>query len=180
MKKLDFFSLAAYAAALIASFLAFAVSRNGEAYVSVSHMGGLAYLHPLLAVVGLVFGILALSRKLDGKYAAAAFGALVLGLSVFLVGQAQSQLDYVVRMHFKMQADREWFNKGLGEEIATREEAAMSGTQPKTVNRPAVVVPEEFSATYGLGFYLSMAAGGALLACGLLGIARGKAIPAAA
>lgn len=94
-KQNDLLALGASAGVLVASFLAFASTHSGSAFISITHMSPLFYLLPLLGVIALVFAILSLSKKLDAKFAALALGEALLGLSTFAGVQARAQGDDV-------------------------------------------------------------------------------------
>lgn len=176
-KQIDMLALGAAAGVLVASFLAFASTKSGSAFISITHMAGLFYLLPVLGLVALVFAILSLSKKLDTKFASLALGATMLGLSLFTGIQARAQLDGFVYMQYEMQAKRAQFDanfsarkaaieKFMNDDSTSATESAMPTSPPPVPEIKPIAILDGDTSTWGAGFYVSIVASLILLACG--------------
>ena len=164
----DLLATCGAAGILIASFLAFATTNNGSAYVSIVHMSPIFYLLPVLGLGALALAIVAMMRKVTAPPASIALGAILLLLSVYTGFQATSQLESFVYSQYQFQAERARFNAEF--------DSFGNGTTPMpVVKQKSIVIDDADKVTLGIGFYLSALASLLIIGSGALMAKRGPA-----
>ncbi|HKY35409.1 MAG TPA: hypothetical protein VJN18_05685 [Polyangiaceae bacterium] len=129
-QKLSTICLLSSVGILISSFFAFASTSDGEMFVSVTHIGGMAYMIPLLGVVSVVLAILGASGKLNFRIGATTIGLVTLFMGAFTAYQAMQQLDlFATRRHefaTRRAAFERDFNSSLRNQLLDNREEPVS------------------------------------------------------
>lgn len=182
-KSYDFLAVSGAVGILAASFLAFASTKSGLGFVSLSHMPTLFYLLPVMGIAALGLAIATLARKVIAPPANLVLGIITLLLSGYTGVQASGQLEEFVYQQYAFQADRdkfeadfnarrEDFNKSF-ESFSKESPNNVSDSQPTKQAEPVVedepiVIADVDKTTFGAGFYLAIVASFLLMGSSVL------------